>query len=134
MTVYGKQAHASLPELGLNAYRLGSELTLEIDRKLHETFNYEDPLFIPPRSTFEPTKVEPNVGNVNTIPGKHVFYIDCRILLSTALMRFLRSLGIRRIITAVPMVVRSMLMSLVGRTLYNQRARIVRSLGDYLRL
>lgn len=80
VTVYGKQSHASLPELGLNAYRLGSELTLEIDRKLHEVFNYEDPLFIPPRSTFEPTKVEPNVGNVNTIPGKHVFYIDCRIL------------------------------------------------------
>ncbi|GAB6946295.1 M20 family metallo-hydrolase [Vulcanisaeta sp. JCM 16161] len=80
VTVYGKQAHASLPELGLNAYRLGSELTLEIDRRLHEVFSYEDPLFIPPRSTFEPTKVEPNVGNVNTIPGKHVFYIDCRIL------------------------------------------------------
>ncbi len=49
VTVYGKQAHASLPELGLNAYRLGSELTLEIDRKLHEMFNYEDPLFIPPQ-------------------------------------------------------------------------------------
>jgi succinyl-diaminopimelate desuccinylase len=80
VTVYGKQAHASLPELGLNAYRLGSELTLEIDRKLHETFNHEDALFIPPKSTFEPTKVEPNVGNVNTIPGRHVFYIDCRIL------------------------------------------------------
>ncbi|WP_069807983.1 M20 family metallo-hydrolase [Vulcanisaeta thermophila] len=80
VTVYGKQAHASLPELGLNAHRLGAELMLELDRALHEKFKAEDPLFVPPKSTFEPTKVEPNVGNVNTIPGKHVFYIDCRVL------------------------------------------------------
>jgi succinyl-diaminopimelate desuccinylase len=80
VTLYGRQAHASLPEHGLNAYRLGAELTLEIDRRLHELFNYEDTMFVPPRSTFEPTRVEANVGNINTIPGKHTFYIDCRIL------------------------------------------------------
>jgi len=31
-------------------------------------------------STFEPTKKEANVPNVNTIPGNDVFYLDCRVL------------------------------------------------------
>ncbi|HMB31670.1 MAG TPA: M20/M25/M40 family metallo-hydrolase, partial [Desulfohalobiaceae bacterium] len=31
-------------------------------------------------STFEATKKEANVPNVNTIPGKDVFYLDCRVL------------------------------------------------------
>ncbi|MDH7500861.1 MAG: M20/M25/M40 family metallo-hydrolase, partial [candidate division NC10 bacterium] len=30
--------------------------------------------------TFEPTKKEANVPNVNTIPGEDVLYMDCRIL------------------------------------------------------
>ena len=38
------------------------------------------PLFRPSTSTFEPTKHEPNVPNVNTIPGEDVFYFDCRVL------------------------------------------------------
>ena len=37
-------------------------------------------LFDPPESTFEPTKKEPNVSNINTIPGDDVLYFDCRIL------------------------------------------------------
>jgi succinyl-diaminopimelate desuccinylase len=39
-----------------------------------------DKLFDPPISTFEPTKKEANVPNVNTIPGEDVFYMDSRIL------------------------------------------------------
>ena len=39
-----------------------------------------DPLFDPPQSTFEPTKKEANVGNINTIPGEDVFCMDCRVL------------------------------------------------------
>ena len=39
-----------------------------------------DPFFDPPASTFEPTKKEPNVGNINTIPGEDIFYMDCRVL------------------------------------------------------
>ena len=37
-------------------------------------------MFDPPISTFEPTKKEANVPNVNTIPGEDVFYVDCRVL------------------------------------------------------
>jgi succinyl-diaminopimelate desuccinylase len=43
-------------------------------------FASSNPLFSPPVSTFEPTKFLANVSNVNTIPGKEVFYMDCRIL------------------------------------------------------
>ncbi len=42
-------------------------------------------MFNPPISTFQPTKKEANVGNVNTIPGQDVFYLDCRILPTIAL-------------------------------------------------
>jgi succinyl-diaminopimelate desuccinylase len=43
-------------------------------------FSKRDELFSPPYSTFQPTKKEANVPNVNTIPGEDVFYMDCRIL------------------------------------------------------
>jgi len=39
-----------------------------------------DPVFDPSISTFEPTKREANVPNVNTVPGQEVIYYDCRIL------------------------------------------------------
>ena len=80
VTVTGKQGHASAPEAALNAHRLGVMLTLKLDEVLHSTYNAEDPLFAPPKSTFEPTRVDKNVDNVNTIPGRHVFYFDCRVL------------------------------------------------------
>jgi len=48
--------------------------------KLRDEFDLMDGLFSPPSSTFAPTKMEANVPNVNTIPGRDVFYIDCRIL------------------------------------------------------
>jgi len=78
--VEGKQVHASMPDKGINAHRAGAELLLNIDRKAHEKYNAEEKLFAPPCSTFEPTKKEANVPNVNTIPGKDVFYFDCRML------------------------------------------------------
>lgn len=80
ITTTGKQCHASMPEEGNNAHRAGAKLLLEIDKNLHKIFNERDSLFSPPYSTFEPTKKEANVPNVNTIPGKDVFYIDCRYL------------------------------------------------------
>jgi succinyl-diaminopimelate desuccinylase len=79
-TVHGKQAHGSMPYLGKNSTRGVAELTLELDRALHKRFPAKDRLFMPPESTFEPTKREANVPNVNTLPGKDVFYFDCRIL------------------------------------------------------
>ncbi len=79
ITVLGKQCHASTPEQGVNTLRAASAFILKL-QTLYNDFNAEDPLFDPPRSTFEPTKKEANVENVNTIPGRDVFYLDCRVL------------------------------------------------------
>jgi succinyl-diaminopimelate desuccinylase len=75
----GKQCHASLPDMGINAFKAASNLVVELG-KLYEIFNARSVVFDPPTSTFEPTKKEANVPNVNTIPGEDVFYLDCRIL------------------------------------------------------
>jgi succinyl-diaminopimelate desuccinylase len=79
ITVEGKQAHGSRPDLGINAHRVQAELVIAL-ATLYELFGAKDDLFDPPHSTFEPTKVEPNVPNINTIPGSAVFYVDCRVL------------------------------------------------------
>lgn len=78
-TTVGKQAHASMPGSGNNAFRAGSALVVQLN-DLYKKFNKKDKLFAPAISTFEPTKKEANVPNVNTIPGMDVFYLDCRIL------------------------------------------------------
>jgi succinyl-diaminopimelate desuccinylase len=75
----GKQVHASMPELGINAFKVASHLVIALE-ELHQVFDKNDPVFDPPISTFEPTKKEANVPNVNTIPGEDVFYLDCRVL------------------------------------------------------
>jgi len=80
VTTTGKQVHASLPSRGLNAHRIGMKLATDIDETLHSKYADADPLFNEPRSTFEPTKIEPNVANVNTIPGLDIFCFDCRVL------------------------------------------------------
>jgi succinyl-diaminopimelate desuccinylase len=79
-TVSGKQVHASRPDMGINALRMGSELIIFLQDFLQRKYCEEDPLFTPDRSTFEPTKRLQTVGNVNTIPGEDIFYFDCRIL------------------------------------------------------
>ena len=75
----GKQTHGSMPEKGINAFKAASFLVTELN-KLYEIFPHNDPVFDPPISTFEPTKKEANVPNINTIPGEDVFYMDSRIL------------------------------------------------------
>ncbi|OGD19469.1 MAG: diaminopimelate aminotransferase [Candidatus Aminicenantes bacterium RBG_16_63_16] len=75
----GRQAHASTPEKGINSFKAASFLVTQLD-SLHRTFGDRDPLFEPPISTFEPTKKEANVPNINTIPGEDVFYLDSRVL------------------------------------------------------
>jgi len=77
--VTGKSAHASTPELGVNAHRASANLIVELD-KLNKIFDKKDKVYDPPPSTFEPTKKEENVPNINTIPGEDIFYIDARIL------------------------------------------------------
>ncbi|MFH1421595.1 MAG: M20 family metallo-hydrolase [Planctomycetota bacterium] len=79
-TTYGKQAHASRPDTGNNAHRVAANLLVKLDQLLHKKFNRKNKLFCPPESTFEPTKKEANVENVNTIPGEDVFFFDCRVL------------------------------------------------------
>jgi len=78
-TTLGLQAHGSTPEKGINSFKAASFLITELD-KLYQLFPEKDPLFDPPKSTFEPTKKEANVPNINTIPGEDIFYMDCRIL------------------------------------------------------
>jgi succinyl-diaminopimelate desuccinylase len=75
----GKQAHGSTPEKGVNSFKAASYLITELD-KLYGMFDRNDPLFDPPISTFEPTKKEANVPNINTIPGEDVFHMDARVL------------------------------------------------------
>jgi succinyl-diaminopimelate desuccinylase len=75
----GKQAHGSTPEKGINSFKAASFLVTELD-KLNQLFPEKDPLFSPPTSTFEPTKKEANVPNINTIPGEDIFYMDSRLL------------------------------------------------------
>lgn len=79
-SITGKQAHASMPALGSNACRAAAELTVELDKALHKKFTDSDPIFAPSESTFEPTKKEANVESINIMPGRDIFYFDCRIL------------------------------------------------------
>jgi succinyl-diaminopimelate desuccinylase len=75
----GKQCHASRPELGHNTLRACAHVIVALEELARE-FPLENQLFRPGNSTFEPTKKEANVGNINTIPGLDVFYLDCRVL------------------------------------------------------
>jgi succinyl-diaminopimelate desuccinylase len=75
----GKQCHSSRPSFGRNAFLAASHLVVKLN-DLHSVFAASDCLYQPPTSTFQPTKKEANVTNVNTIPGKDIFYMDCRIL------------------------------------------------------
>jgi len=79
ISVFGKQCHASNPEKGKNTLVASADLIMRL-RALYSRFADQDQLFIPPISTFEATKKEANVPNVNTIPGLDVFYLDCRVL------------------------------------------------------
>lgn len=76
----GKQVHASLPNKGLNAHRVGMQVAIALDEILHEKYSAKDTSFDVPESTFEPTKKEKNVDAINLIPGEDTAYFDCRIL------------------------------------------------------
>jgi succinyl-diaminopimelate desuccinylase len=79
-TTHGLQTHASRPDLGINAHLAGAALAVRLHEGMGEKFPGQDPLFEPACSTFEPTKKEVNVPNINTVPGEDVFYMDMRIL------------------------------------------------------
>ncbi|MBN1480252.1 M20 family metallo-hydrolase [candidate division KSB1 bacterium] len=77
--IKGKQCHASTPQFGVNAHRAAAHLVVELD-KLYNFYPLRDETYDTPWSTFEPTKKQTNVPNINTIPAQDVFYYDCRVL------------------------------------------------------
>ncbi|WP_041285993.1 M20 family metallo-hydrolase [Desulfomonile tiedjei] len=79
-TIKGLQGHASRPDKCRNTLRAAAHFVVELDELLHSKFNSKNTFFNPPESTFEPTRKEANVPNVNTIPGEDVLFFDCRIL------------------------------------------------------
>ncbi|POZ92521.1 M20 family metallo-hydrolase [Petrotoga halophila] len=80
ITTIGKQGHASMPNISINAHRAGMDFAVAVDKYFHETYNQRDDLFNYPYSSFEPTKKVSNVENINTIPGTDIIYFDGRIL------------------------------------------------------
>lgn len=76
----GRQTHASRPDKGLNAHRIGMEYALALDKMLHDKYSEKDERFDPPESTFEPTKKDKNVDAVSIVPGEDITYFDSRIL------------------------------------------------------
>jgi succinyl-diaminopimelate desuccinylase len=79
LELLGKQGHASRPQLSRNTLRACAHVIVALEA-LQTEFSVQNPLFDPAESTFEPTMKEANVPNINTIPGRDVFYLDCRVL------------------------------------------------------
>lgn len=79
ITVTGKQTHAAMTHLGVNALDAGANLIADL-RALHEQFPLENTLFTPPFSTFTVTRPESASSQTNQIPGEFVFHMDCRLL------------------------------------------------------
>ena len=79
-TVLGKQAHSSMPNLGINACSISAHFAADLDDRLKNIFPDRDDLFDPPYSTFELTQKYANVDSPNILPGKDVFVMDMRIL------------------------------------------------------
>ena len=80
VTTKGKQCHASMPNLGKNAFRASMQLGCMLDEILHEKFNIKDNTFDYPFSSFEATKKENRKSGINVIPEEEIFYLDCRLL------------------------------------------------------
>ena len=79
IVIEGKQCHASTPAQGVNTLVPCAEFILRI-KELESLYPAENPIYDPPNSTFQPTMKEANVTNVNTIPGRDVFYVDSRVM------------------------------------------------------
>ncbi len=78
-SIHGRQCHASTPDKGNNSLLGAAKLIISL-QDLKNMFADSDAIFSPPTSTFEPTKIEGNVPNINTISGSDIFYLDCRVL------------------------------------------------------
>ncbi len=88
VVVTGKQVHASTPQKGVNALYCAARMIVAV-REVAARFPATDELFSPPFSSLEPTRTQAGVPNINTVPGRHEFFIDCRILPSNDLQAVL---------------------------------------------
>ena len=78
--IIGKSVHGSTPDAGINAFKVGVRFLADLLKVFETEYPDRDPLFEPPESTFEPTKSDQTVLNVNTIPGNYSFSMDIRPL------------------------------------------------------
>lgn len=78
--IRGRSTHGSTPEKGINALRISSHLIVELEKAFEKRFFGSDTMFIPSKSTFEPTRSIATVENVNTVPGYHEFSMDIRLI------------------------------------------------------
>ena len=76
--IIGKSVHGSTPGAGINALKVGTRFLSDLLDAFEEEFSDTDDLFDPPVSTFEPTKADQTVMNINTIPGNYSFSMDIR--------------------------------------------------------
>ncbi len=79
-TVIGKEGHASHPAISVNATEEAMKFAVRMNEAVRKHFDASDDTFEPPKSTFELTKIEKNVDNINSIPGFFTFYMDSRVL------------------------------------------------------
>lgn len=92
ITVIGRQVHASTPQNGINAFMEGAKFGLYVTEFLNKKYNRTIRPFGTP-STFVMTKHEKNVDSINIIPGKEVFYLDCRIIPVYSLTNILKEIN-----------------------------------------
>ena len=85
VVVVGRQTHGSTPANGVNAFEVAARYICRCTDRLRSEFSKSDPLFDPPESTFVPSKCDGNNYNINTVPGRQVFYCDFRVLPDYAL-------------------------------------------------
>jgi succinyl-diaminopimelate desuccinylase len=84
--VRGRQVHASTPDRGINALTAAARMMVAV-REIKARFPERDELFTLPVTSMEPTRHDAGVENINTIPGREVFYVDCRVLPQIGLER-----------------------------------------------
>ncbi len=92
-TVIGKQCHASMPQLGINASYIGAKLAVELVETLADKYNQTNDIFAPPSSTFQLTQKFANVESPNIMPGSDSFVIDMRILPSYTINEILETVN-----------------------------------------
>ena len=92
ITVIGKQVHGSTPQKGINAFMEGARFGLDVTEFLSKKYNK---IILPfgTKSSFVMTKHEKNVDSINIIPGKEVFYLDCRIMPNYSLTKVLEDIN-----------------------------------------